>query len=86
MQKIYKLYYQLIKNNFKKFILIYVFSTTLIILTSLIFQVINNIFAGPTGGVIGEYIIYLFGYLWSLLYFLIILLYSQLFKVDRKGE
>lgn len=80
----YKLYYQLIYNDVKKFIIIYISTTILLLIVMIINEIINAIFVGPTGGWLGEHKMYLFSYIWLFIYFLIILIYSQLFQKKER--
>lgn len=79
----YKIYYQLIKNNFKKFLVTYLSTTIFFIVFLFIAGVVNTLFGGPAGGNFIDYEIYLFNYIGFFIYFLIILIYSQLFRENK---
>jgi len=76
----YKTYYQLIKNNLKKFILTYILTTTFFIILIILSSILNSPLIGLKIGLISFYIS---NYILFIGDFLIILLYSQLFQKER---
>ncbi|HSA05748.1 MAG TPA: hypothetical protein P5556_01055 [Candidatus Gastranaerophilales bacterium] len=75
------LYLQLIKNNFKKFLIISILSTLFFMI---VFIAIDAIKASFIGSGVDSLYFYIFNYILYISSFLVVLFYSQLFKPERE--
>lgn len=79
----FKIYYHLIKNNFKKFIIIYIPTTIFFLILMWLSSLLNSPLIGLK--MAPRIPFYISNYVVFIGYFIIILLYSQLFKVNEKA-
>lgn len=77
----FKIYYHLIKNHFKKFIIIYIPTTIFFLILMWLSSLLNSPLIGLK--MAPRIPFYISNYIAFIGYFIIILLYSQLFKVDK---